>query len=260
MLLPEMEYPPIFLGGEGRSGTTLLRVMLDAHSGISCGPETHFLVDERFQKFHEHFRNTWWRRGEGYAYEKSDLDDLFRDFARGWFETYMRRRGKRRWADKTPQTIHILPYLWELFPAARFVHVIRDGRDVACSIIPQNWGPNNVKDAAHRWVDCIWKGVLHRADTERYVEVRYEQLAAEAESVLRPLMTWLGEEFEPAMLEYHRAQVDNPERTESSSEQVARPLYRSSIGRWRRDLSAKDLRQFLKIAGETLEFLGYEMD
>lgn len=257
MLLPDMEFDPIFLGGEGRSGTTLLRVMLDAHSAISCGPETHFLVDERFRRFHHHFRGKWWKRAEGYGYTLDDMDDLVRDFARGWFETYMRRRGKRRWADKTPQTIHILPYLWELFPTAKFVHMIRDGRDVACSIIPQKWGPDNVRDAARRWVECIEKGIAHREDTGRYLEVRYEHLATEPERELRRVCAFVGEEFEAQMLSHQEHLADNPQATESSAGQVARPLYTSSIGRWRRDLSARELRQFLKIAGPTLEMLGY---
>ncbi len=257
MLLPPMEFDPVFLGGEGRSGTTLLRVMLDAHPSIACGPESQFLADPKFRAFHEHFRNTWWRRAAGFGYEQDDLDDLVRDFARGWFETYMRRRGKRRWADKTPQTIHHLPYLWRLFPTARFVHLIRDGRDVACSILPQNWGPNTVEEAAERWVDCVWKGVLHRADTERYCEVRYEDLVQSPETQVRRVLAWMGEDWDPAVLDYHSADKDNPELTESSAEQVQKPLYTSSIGRWQRDLSAHQVRAFEKIAGETLEFLGY---
>ncbi len=259
MLLAPMEFDPVFLGGEGRSGTTLLRVMLDAHPAIACGPESHFLVDPRFRAFHEHFRNTKWRRAEGFGYDKDDLDDLVRDFARGWFETYMKRRGKRRWADKTPQTIHCLPYLWELFPTARFVHLIRDGRDVACSIMPQNWGPNTITEAAERWVDCVWKGVIHRADTERYAEVRYEDLVTSPETEMRRILSWIGEEWDPAVLAHDRVDHDNPEHTESSAEQVARPLYTSSLGRWKRDLAPRDVKAFEKIAGETLEFLGFEL-
>ena len=212
MLLPPMEFDPLFLGGEGRSGTTLLRVMVDAHPAISCGPETHFLVDERLHAYHKHFRDTWWRRAEGYGYSQDDMDTMVRDFVRTWFETYMHRRGKRRWADKTPQSIHALEGIWRLFPTARFVHVIRDGRDVACSIIPQNWGPNNVTDAAKRWVECIWKGVVHRKDEQRYTEVRYEALATDPEPILRRLTEWIGEEFDSAMLEYHRREHDNPDR------------------------------------------------
>ena len=254
-----MERDPIFVGGEGRSGTTLLRVMLDAHPAIACGPESHFLVDPEFEKFHRHFRGTWWKRAEGYGYAAPDVDDLFRDFARNWFETYMRRQGKRRWADKTPQTIRILPYLWELFPTAKFVHMIRDGRDVCASIVPQRWGPGNVKDAARRWVECIGNGVRHRGDAARYLEIRYEDLVLHSERELRRLCAWIGEEFDPAMLAYHEKEHDLAPRTESSAPQVEKPLYTSAIGRWKRDLSPSDVRKFEKIAGETLVFLGYEL-
>jgi sulfotransferase family protein len=256
MLLPPMDFDPIFLGGEGRSGTTLLRVMLDAHSAISCGPETHFLVDEKLRRYHHHFRGTWWKRAAGYGYTTSDMDDMVRDFVRSWFETYMRRRGKRRWADKTPQTIHVLPYMWELFPTAKFVHLIRDGRDVACSIIPQKWGPNNVKDAAARWRLCVELGVKHRGDP-RYMEVRYEDLVHEPERELRRVLDFVGEPFEPQCLEYWKAGSDLAAATESSAEQVARPVYTSSIGRWKKDLTPREQRTFTKIAGETLAFLGY---
>jgi hypothetical protein len=259
MLLPPLTFDPIFLGGECRSGTTLLRVMLDAHSAIACGPETHFLVDEKFRRFHHHFRGTWWKRAAGYGYSTDDMDDLVRDFVRGWFETYMLRQGKRRWADKTPQTINVLPYLWELFPTAKFVHLIRDGRDVACSISPQTWGPDNVKAAAKRWVECIDKGVIHRGDTARYMEVRYEDLATEPEREVRRVLAFVGEEFEPGVLEYHRQEHDTPAATESSADQVARPVYASSIGRWKRDLSARELKTFMKFGAETLARLGYEV-
>lgn len=259
MLLPPMDRPPVFVGGEGRSGTTLLRVMLDAHPAISCGPESHFLTDPAFQEFHRHFKRTWHRRAESYGYGASDVDDLFRDFARNWFETYMRRQGKTRWADKTPQTIRVLPYLWELFPEARFVHMIRDGRDVACSIIPQRWGPNNVKDAAKRWVSCIENGVRHRADTARYLEVRYEHLVEHSERELRRICAFIGEAFDPAMLTYHETDHDLSPRTESSAHQVEKPLYTSAIGRWKRDMTPSDVRKFERIAGPTLQMLGYPL-
>jgi hypothetical protein len=259
MLLPPMDSAQIFVGGEGRSGTTLLRVMLDAHPAIACGPESHFLVDPEFERFHRHFRGKWWKRAEGYGYGAAEIDDLFREFARNWFETYMRRQGTRRWADKTPQTIRILPYLWELFPTAKFVHMIRDGRDVACSIVPQRWGPDNVKDAARRWVSCIEAGVKQRGDAERYMEIRYEDLVLHAERELRRLCAWIGEPFDPAMLDYHAKDHDLAPRTESSADQVDKPLYTSAIGRFRRDLAPRDLRKFEKIAGTTLEFLGYPL-
>ena len=108
-------------------------------------------------------------------------------------------------------------------------------------------------------MDCVWKGVIHRADTERYMELRYEELVAAPETSVRRILGWIGEEWDPAVLDYHEADHDNPEKTESSAGQIERPLYTTSLGRWKRDLSVGDLRKFEKIAGETLEFLGYEI-
>lgn len=257
MLLPPMQYEPIFVGGEGRSGTTLLRVMLDAHPAIACGPETHFLVDPEFKKFHHNFRGKWWKRAEGFGYGLSDMDEMVRNFVRDWHETYMLRRGKRRWADKTPSTIRILPYLWELFPTAKFIHMIRDGRDVCCSILEQKWGPDEAGEAAERWVSCIQAGLPYRKDTSRYMEVRYEDLATQPERELRKICAWIGEEFHPSMLRFEEAEHDLAPKTESSAHQVDKPLYTSAIGRWRRDMPPKNLKKFMKIAGPTLEMLGY---
>lgn len=253
-----LTFDPIFIGGEGRSGTTLLRVMLDSHSAIACGPETHFLVDPAFQEFHRHFQEKWSRRAAGYGYGERDIDVLFGEFARTWFETYMRRRGKRRWADKTPQNIHVMAYLWRLFPTARFIHMIRDGRDVACSIMAQTWGPNSVTAAAKRWVDCIGKGRVHHGDKSRYLELRYENLVRNPERELRRVMTFVGEQWEPGMLEYWRGEHDLADLTESSASQVRRPLYLDSIGRWQAEMSTRQLRVFHRIAGGTLAELGYQ--
>ena len=75
--------------------------------------------------------------------------------------------------------------------------------------------------------------------------------------VVARVLAWVGEEWDPCVLEYHQDVADNPEKTESSAGQVAQPLYTSSLGRFRRELTPKQVRAFERIAGETLEFLGY---
>jgi hypothetical protein len=91
------------------------------------------------------------------------------------------------------------------------------------------------------------------------MEVRYEDLATEPEREVRRVLAFVGEEFEPGVLEYHRQEHDTPAATESSADQVARPVYTSSIGRWKRDLSARELKTFMKFGAETLARLGYEV-
>ena len=257
MLLPPLASDPILIGGEPRSGTTLLRVILDSHSAIACGPESHFFVDPKFQEFHEYFRNRWTRRAADFDYTPNDLDDLFRDFVRGFFETYAKRRGKRRWADKTPQSIWSLSYVWTLFPTARFVHMIRDGRDVACSVLAQNFGPKDVEEAARRWVKSIECGVSRRGDP-RYAEVRYEDLVLHTEREVRRVLAFVGEPFEPAVLEHHKRAHDWAGNGPVETKRASKPVYADAIGRWRRDLTDADQKRFAKIAGPTLRTLGYE--
>lgn len=247
---------PIFVGGEPRSGTTLLRVILDSHPAIACGPESQFLADPRFEEFHRYFRDRWASRAEGFGYAKDDLDDLFRGFVTTFFERYAAKRGKRRWADKTPQTIWILPYLWKLFPTARFVHMVRDGRDVACSVLEQDWGPKDVEEAAARWVKSIECGKAWRGDP-RYLEVRYEDLVAHTEREVRRVLAHVGEPFVPQVLEYWRQPHDWQERNRKGAEQTSKPVYDESVGRWKRDLRGDALARYVKIAGPTLKSLGY---
>jgi hypothetical protein len=260
MLSRSLDFDPIFIGGEGRSGTTLMRVILDSHSGIACGPESHFIADRRLREFHHQFRRRWQHRAETFGYSQHDLDILFVDFVRGWTETYMQRKGKRRWADKTPRNIHALPYIWELFPTAKVIHMIRDGRDVACSIMPQSWGPNTIGAAARRWVKCIRAGIVHRDKPQRYLEVRYEDLVRQPERETRRVAAFIDEPWESALLDFRRLPHDLAVRAEATTKQeLMRPPHTSSIGRWRRELSAYAVWRYRRIAGETLQLLGYEV-
>lgn len=247
---------PIFVGGEPRSGTTLLRVILDTHPAIACGPESQFLADPKFQEFHDYFRRRWESRAAGFGYTKDDLDGLFRAFVTSFFEGYARRRGKRRWADKTPQTIWTLPYLWRLLPSARFVHMIRDGRDVACSVLEKDWGPKDAEEAARRWVKSIECGRAWRKDP-RYLEVRYEELVAHTEREVRRVLAFVGEPFVPEVLDYWRKPHDWAERNVEGPQTTSKPVYADSVGRWRRDLTGDALARYTAIAGPTLRELGY---
>ena len=125
---PAMSGPPIFVVGCHRSGTTLFRLILDSHPAISCGPETRFLAD--LEKITD---DANWPRMGLYGFPKSywheRVAELFNDFQ----SRYAVRRGKTRWADKTPLYAGHLDYLNTLFPDALFINIVRDGRDVARS-------------------------------------------------------------------------------------------------------------------------------
>src|SRR5205085_6800691 len=167
---------PIFIVGCQRSGTTLLRLMLDSHPNVSCGPETRFLQD--FAKL----TSESWDRLSLYGFPKSYWLDKSAEFFDSFQTEYAKSRGKTRWADKTPRYALSLGYINELFPASQIVHVIRDGRDVGASH-RDRWGYWSAVKAVEKWQRYIRaaRRVGERMPGDRYAEVRYEELVRDPE-------------------------------------------------------------------------------
>ncbi len=249
--------PPIFIVGCQRSGTTLLRLMLDSHRRISCGPETRFLADL------EPITGSNWKRMQLYGMAQEEWHRRIAAFFDGIQSDYARARGKQRWADKTPMYARYVGFLDDLFPTCQVIHVIRDGRDVVASH-RKRWGNQSAARAAAKWPRYIAAARTAGAalPASRYREVPYEDLVGRTEATLRGLFEWLGEEWDPAVLEYDRQQHDVPERyrvmtAERRVEAANEPVYQSRVGAHRQELSLP-LRVAVRIlAGRTLRELGY---
>lgn len=249
---------PIFIVGCQRSGTTMLRLVLDSHSRISCGPETRFLADM------ERIVTSDWRRLQRYGLEREEWLRRIAEFFAGIQNDYAERRGKVRWADKTPLYALNIPFLAELFPTAQFVHVIRDGRDVAVSH-RKRFGYASSLNSARKWPSYIRiaREAAEALPPERYREVRYEALVGQTEQTLRDLLDWLGEEWEPEVLEYNRTTHDVPEKYSVEADQRRRSasgqdaIYGSSVGSHRRQLDPLTRVAFAVFARGTLKELGY---
>jgi hypothetical protein len=268
--------PPFpFIVGYGRSGTTLLRAMLDAHPDMAIPDESHFVVPmlsrarryerdgefdtERFTAdLTEHFGFRGWKLplDEARAAFRAEPFRSVADGLRLAFRLYARHHGKPRYGDKTP--IHVLhvPLLADGFPEARFVHVIRDGRDVASSYLEQSFGPSTVAEAAIRWKRAIRRGRRggRGLGPARYRELRYEELVEDPELHLRDVCAFLDLGFDPAMLRYHEEDRVAAERPHYRN--VARPPTRG-LRDWRREMSPDAVATFEAIAGGVLKDLGY---
>jgi hypothetical protein len=268
--LPPDRHEPIFIGGAGRSGTTLLRVMLDAHSRICCGPELKVLpsIAEWYQTLTRNFAAVM----ESYGNAPADLQRRFRDFIEGLVDNFRHASGKPRWAEKTPHNILFMIPLAEIFPQAQFVHVVRDGRDVACSLVTMNWiNPltgrkwdyvQNMANAARYWRDVVKlarQQAQHPTVAGRVLEVRYETLVADMTSTIQQVLRFVGEPWDEAILSYHTKNRGR-EPAEASTEQAVRPVTSSSIGRWKADMTKLDKAAFKAEAGELLKELGYTAD
>lgn len=259
---------PIVLAGCQRSGTTLLRVILDSHSHIACGPESSlltgsFLPDKLAARFETPIAEIWQLHRQ--TPDHAEFIDRF-------LTRYAQHRGKRRWAEKTPQNIRHLDWIKHHFPHAKIVHILRDGRDVACSIRthprvryvngqPVETGIRRpLAPCIRSWLDDTTAGLRWRGAAD-YYEVKYEDLVAETEWTLRKLCEFLGEPWEETLLEYHLQKgASRDPRHFIVNVAATQPLGDQAIQRWRRDLTPADLELFYRLAGDRLATLGYSRE
>jgi len=268
--------PPVIILGVGRSGTTLLRVMLDRNSELAIPYETFFVP----QLAHRHGR-------------RPKLDAFLDDLARlrtlyDWgitpddvrprlregmttseaitaiFETYAERQGKARWGDKTPLYMQQLPLLERLFPEAIWVHLVRDGRDAALSFLElpegfagKTWAqPRTAAQFAARWrTEILAARKLGRHAGGRYLELRYEDLVAQPERELRGVCEHASLQWEPGMLDHTRLS-DTAHMPEHRN--LAQPPT-PGLREWRSQMSREDALAFEQVAGDVLRTGGYEL-
>ena len=128
MIQQSIDNTPIFIGGAGRSGTTLLRVLLDTHPRIACGPELKVIpmVAGMWQQFQQPLYPIL----ERYHLSHASINDIFATMLRSLTGEFVARSGKSRLAEKTPDNVFFFQHLSYMFPGSPFIHVIRDGRDV----------------------------------------------------------------------------------------------------------------------------------
>jgi hypothetical protein len=252
--------------------------MLDAHPELAVPPESHFIPS--LWRDHGSSRPVdpgaiaralvatpqfgHWKIPEGAVLRRvEELDrPSFADVVEAAFLANADAHGKTRWGDKTPIYVRSIPLLARLWPEARFVHLIRDGRDVALSYLSLHWGPSTVWSAARKWRRDVSAGIRdgQPLGTSRYLEVRYEALIAEPRSTLEVVCAFAGLPFEAAML-------DPAQRAghETLAPDEGRPFHERSEGlldpaarEWRTQMSDPDVRAFEAVAGPLLEDLGYE--
>jgi hypothetical protein len=253
------EERPILIVGSPRSGTTLLRLILDSHPRISCGEETHFLRDL------EPIVGRHWRMVEPYGFDRAYWIGRIRDLYLGFQTDVLARRGKARWAEKDPTYTLLLPFMDELFPDALYVHLLRDGHDVVASY-RDRWGYASAARAARGgWARSVRaaRGLAMGPTATRYHELRYEDLVTDPERVLPPLFAFLGEAWDPVVLRFDEVEHDATDRYRrfTASRRVAggdaRAIYRSRVGAGARGLDPV-LRGILRTtSGDLLRELGY---
>jgi sulfotransferase family protein len=288
------DHPPMpIIVGAPRSGTTLLRFMLDAHADVAIPPETGFLAGDptllrglsrqKFAGFVENFppgAPGWqdfcispaaWRKSLENI-EHFSPANAFRCF----YQLYAARFSKTRWGDKTPSYVFHMTQIADMLPESHFIHLIRDGRDVALSWRKTWFSPGpDMRTLASHWKESVMAGLNSRNGTAHYLEVRYEELIHDAASVLQRICDYISLDFQPAMLTFFENSparlAEHAERRRSDGtlivgreqrlEQQRLTMQPPISGRalaWRATLTSAERDAFASVAGDLLVELGYE--
>lgn len=271
---------PIFVVGMGRSGTTLLRLMLNRHPHIGIPYESHFVAeyapsvlesendgsvpadDEIIAKvLSEPMLKTWDLTPSGddirsalgaHSGPKAIIDALY--------SLYAKAHGKVRWGDKSDY-LNRMYLVNELFPDAQFIHILRDGRDVASSVMKLPWGPNTLIEAAQWWERYVemGRGMGKMLPAERYTEVRYEDLVTEPHRELSRLCSFMDEPFDECLLVPSASESALiPASRKSQHHGAGQPVTAGRVSAWKKELSDSENAVFEHYAGERLRELGYE--
>ena len=266
-------------------------MMLDAHSELAVPPETHFAPSvikacrngaspaEVTELLASH------RRWDDFGLQTNELRDRLGDrdqvsarlALRTFYELYAEHQGKPRWGDKTPAYVNHIALIAGALPEARFVHLIRDGRDVALSIKDLWFGPDSVEGAAEMWAQRIGAGRQQASELDRYMELRYEDLVADPEPQLRRICRFVELDWDPMMLRHHeqaparlaemagdlpastgRERREGRRRLEIHAPATAPPST-DRTARWQTEMDAPDVTAFEAVAGDLLAELGYEL-
>jgi hypothetical protein len=277
--------PFVFIVGASRSGTTLLRRMVDAHRDIAITRETHWIVDvvagkdavspeepvtrELLSRLlaDERFTRMGVDRAELERLVSRDPPVSYATFVTAAFDQHGASQGKRLVGDKVPGYVTEVPTLHGLWPQARFVHMIRDGRDVCLSMLDWQregrevtrfsaWGDDPVSVTALWWERRVRLGREDGGALGRdlYHELRYERLVADPAGQSKSLCDFLGVRYDDHMLRFHEGRErDDPGL---SAKKAWRPVT-AGLRDWRTDMEEENLERFEAAAGELLDELGY---
>jgi hypothetical protein len=251
---------PIVVGGFYRSGTTLLRRLLDSHSRIHCGPEVKFFKDFYGDYRHDDLHHV--RLFSTAATLGLTQDELMSIFGRAFVQAHERaaqKAGKRRWADKNPENVLYLEQWRRLLPDGfYFVHVVRSPLDALASLkeagfpkaVPPAFGDKI--ELYRQFYEAACAHTLTYPD--RSATVRYEELVHSPRRTLETLFSALGERMESQVLDCFADEargngIEDPKAARSTE------IYTHSVERWRRDLNAEEVEAVRLRLPEILDVL-----
>ncbi len=270
---PELNSAPIFIGGCDRSGTTLLGSILGSHPACVVTPESPFKTDvisslpgtgdgagqPALEAIGRHWRFKIWNHRLPRDLRPGTYAEALHAVVASYAASHD-RPADARWVDHTPNNLRFAPTLLALFPGARFVHMVRDGRAVAASVMPLDWGPSTAYFAAPWWVERVAYGLAAESSLgpERVLRVRFEELVTRPEDTIGRVLEFAGLDPDPAV--FGTPQGVRPAYTSKQHALIGRPVDPSRATAYRSKLSRRDIEVFEWGSKEFLTLLGYEQE
>ena len=269
---------PFFVVSAPRSGSTLLRLILDAHPRLAV-PPPGWLFDMVYPYLYsygdlaqpsnllalaEDILQTptvgkWPVKPDPAALAGAAREPTFRGLYEALHLAYAAAEGKQRWGEKTPRNCFWIDEIRALFPDAQFIHIVRDGRDQAIDISDSLLWPYTVYSGAYLWRRYV--GAIResagRLPADAYCEVRYEDLCAGPESAIRRLCDFLREEFDPVMLAPHETRSARAWSGHPLHSKTAQPISTRYCGMYRTRLPASDVAVLDALIGDALKWFSY---
>lgn len=270
---------PIFISGCDRSGTTLLASLLGNHPECIAIPETYFFISAlrnntnigstKFQadKFWETVRGHWrfkiWNLPISPDFQEKIIGsksavEILEKLVQAYAEYHDEVDKKIKfWVDHTPGNIAHFNTLFNLFPDSKLIHIVRDGRGVANSVLPLDWGPETVESAAKWWHKKITFGLAAELKFKQKVfRIHYETLLENPSSTIEEIVSFLDLRNEFLL---STSGFNKPNYTEKQHSLIGRPISENRATAWETEMESRDIETFEYYTGELLSYLGYEM-
>lgn len=274
---------PFLIIGSGRSGTTLLRSMLNQHEGIEIPPESYVLpvIYKRYKTYkklpwaeftklilgeflsHPHFH--LWNLDitplyNGLESLKKEEQSLFKVIDEV-YKLYASKNGKKNimWGDKTPLNTYYIPEMDFLFNNPKYIHLKRDGRDVIASMLKYKLA-EDVKAASDRWLSALKTAKeIEQKTPERIIIIEYSDLVQYPESELKKICEFLTITYDPVMLDHTKNVETLGDSVFNHHDNLKKPLSSASIGNWQKSFTASELEWIENYIGSELEANGYQL-
>lgn len=274
----DRDFSFFFIVGAPRSGTTLLSSMLNAHSQIAIPYESNFMVDcynkyglradlnddqERERLLDEilsgYFVSRW-----NPKVTKSDLNldqcKTLPSLIQELYSCYAKKRGKSIWGDKTPGYTPHIHILNKIFPDAKYIHIIRDGRDVALSLVSKSWGPSNFPAAIKLWRETVslCEVQLSMLPHDRYLTLKFEDLVKSTRECLLKICNLLAINYEEQISSTYPDKIDYvPNSVRSIHENLKELPSETQCYKWKKSMCKSDQAIAYEIAGDILTKFEY---